>query len=59
MWLNDFSWIFFTLPAYNKAMPDVDHAAQYYLFMKGFKTSHPRLYTKYGLQIRVPVEAIK
>lgn len=35
-------------------MPDTNYAAQYYLFMKWFKTNYFSLYAKYRLHIIVP-----
>lgn len=38
-------------------MPEIYHAVQYYLFMKWFKKTHPRLYYQYKGQILVPVQS--
>jgi len=40
-------------------MPEIDHAVQYYLFMKWFKNNHYRLYSQYKLYIQVPTQSYK
>ena len=40
-------------------MPLVNHAVQYYLFMKWFKNNQPRLYSQYKLHILVPTQSYK
>jgi len=37
-------------------MPEINNATQYYLFMKWFKNTHPRLYNQYKLYIKVPTK---
>jgi len=37
----------------------LSHAAHYYIFLKWFKTTHPRLYNQYNLHIIVPTESLK
>ena len=37
-------------------MADGNHAAQYYIFMKWFKSNHLALFSKYQLHITLPAE---